>query len=349
ILAVELLDLKHGFWVVLGTLSALRLDAVATRRTALAAFAGTVVGFVVGIAGLTLFSGQSNLAWVALPICVFLAVYTPGAVAVWVGQAGFTLFVIVLFALYEPSRYATAEVRLADVTIGVAISAIISMLMWPRGVITMVRSRLVVGISAVADYLVAAYERASFGQLMDPTVEASATTAATAMERANETFDLASSQAGQKLTHVELWASVANIANQLAYAAEIVTALARMGLFETNSRAVDDAMMASAQRIRARFQALNVDLTEIDEQTAETKSSNREVSARAVSSVKKIDDGIDVVREQVLVCLQDHTRDSDARMGAHAASLVWAQEWLVHTSWLADRLEYLVTPVTKAQ
>ncbi|MEI6624404.1 MAG: FUSC family protein, partial [Actinomycetes bacterium] len=344
ILAVELLDLKHGFWVVLGTLSALRLDAVATRRTAMQAFAGTVVGFIIGVIGLTVFTGQSWPAWVALPICVFLAVYTPGAVSVWVGQAAFTLFVITLFALYEPSRYATAEVRLTDVTIGVAISAVISMLMWPRGVITMVRTRLATGLTCAADYLVAAYERASFGAVMDATADASATACAIAMERANETFDLASSQAGQKLTHVELWATVDNIANQIAYAAEIVTALARMGLFEANSQAVDDAMLASAQRIRARFQASTMDLQAIDEQTAETKASDRKLAPRSATESMKIDDGLDVVREKVLECLQGMTGDAESRSGAHATSLVWSQEWLVHASWLAGRLEFVVAP-----
>jgi hypothetical protein len=41
---------QHGFWVVLGTLSVLRSNAVATGSTVLRALLGTAAGFVVGAA-----------------------------------------------------------------------------------------------------------------------------------------------------------------------------------------------------------------------------------------------------------------------------------------------------------
>ena len=45
---VEVTDVEHGFWVVLGTLSVLRSNALGTGATALRAVGGTAVGFVVG-------------------------------------------------------------------------------------------------------------------------------------------------------------------------------------------------------------------------------------------------------------------------------------------------------------
>ena len=47
---VEVTDVEHGFWVVLGTLSVLRSNALGTGATALRAVGGTAVGFVVGSA-----------------------------------------------------------------------------------------------------------------------------------------------------------------------------------------------------------------------------------------------------------------------------------------------------------
>ncbi len=47
---VEVTNVQHGFWVVLGTLSVLRSNAVGTGATALRAVGGTALGFVVGSA-----------------------------------------------------------------------------------------------------------------------------------------------------------------------------------------------------------------------------------------------------------------------------------------------------------
>ena len=45
---VEVTNVSHGFWVVLGTLSVLRSNALGTGATALRAVAGTALGFVAG-------------------------------------------------------------------------------------------------------------------------------------------------------------------------------------------------------------------------------------------------------------------------------------------------------------
>jgi Fusaric acid resistance protein-like len=50
VLVAGLLQLDHGLWVVLGTLSVLRSNALATGRTTLQALAGTLAGFALGAA-----------------------------------------------------------------------------------------------------------------------------------------------------------------------------------------------------------------------------------------------------------------------------------------------------------
>ena len=45
---VETTTVQHGFWVVLGTLSVLRSNALGTGSTAVRAVVGTALGFVLG-------------------------------------------------------------------------------------------------------------------------------------------------------------------------------------------------------------------------------------------------------------------------------------------------------------
>ena len=91
ILAARLGRLEPGFWVVLGTLSALKSSVGGTRQTARQAVVGTLAGFAVSSGFLVAGGENRGLLWAALPLCVFLAVYTPTAVSFMIGQAMFTL------------------------------------------------------------------------------------------------------------------------------------------------------------------------------------------------------------------------------------------------------------------
>ena len=95
----DLLDVQHGFWVVLGTLSVLRTNAAGTGATVLRALAGTVIGFAVGAALMLAIGSGHTALWIALPIAVLVAAYAPGTAPFAVGQAAFTITVIVLFNL----------------------------------------------------------------------------------------------------------------------------------------------------------------------------------------------------------------------------------------------------------
>jgi fusaric acid resistance family protein len=73
--------LQHGFWVVLGTLSVLRSNALGTGSTIVNALAGTAVGIVAG-ALLVIAIGTHHAAlWAMLPLAVFLAAYAPRAIS----------------------------------------------------------------------------------------------------------------------------------------------------------------------------------------------------------------------------------------------------------------------------
>jgi uncharacterized membrane protein YccC len=124
---------EHGFWVVLGTLSVLRTSAASTGSTALRALAGTVLGFVVGAALLFGIGTGPVALWVALPVAVLIAAYAPGTAPFTVGQAAFTVTVVVLFNLLVPAGWKVGLLRIQDVAIGCAVSAVVGALFWPRG------------------------------------------------------------------------------------------------------------------------------------------------------------------------------------------------------------------------
>jgi hypothetical protein len=129
----DLLDVQHGFWVVLGTLSVLRTNAAATGATVLRALAGTVIGFAIGAALMLAIGSGHTALWIALPIAVLVAAYAPGTAPFAVGQAAFTITVIVLYNLLVPAGWKVGLVRVQDVLLGCAVSLVVGVLFWPRG------------------------------------------------------------------------------------------------------------------------------------------------------------------------------------------------------------------------
>src|SRR5262249_31514680 len=127
------LRLDYGFWVVLGTLSVLRSSALGTACTTVEALIGTLAGFAAGALIALLVGTNAALAWATLPLVAFTAVYASTAIGFVVGQAAFTVFVIVLFNLISPVGWRIGLIRIEDVAIGVGISLLVALLLWPRG------------------------------------------------------------------------------------------------------------------------------------------------------------------------------------------------------------------------
>jgi uncharacterized membrane protein YccC len=126
-------SVEHAFWVVLAALSVLRSNALGTGATALQALVGALVGFGVASLVMTTIGADDTWLWILLPLVVFLAAYTPGAINFVVGQAAFTVFVVVLFNVLVPEGWRTGLVRVQDIAIGAGISVAVGALLWPRG------------------------------------------------------------------------------------------------------------------------------------------------------------------------------------------------------------------------
>jgi hypothetical protein len=156
---VEITNVSHGFWVVLGTLSVLRSSALGTGATALRAVGGTAVGFVAGAAIMVGLADHSVFLWVLLPFVVLLSGIAPSMISFAAGQAAFTLVVIILFNIIQPEGWKVGLTRIEDVAIGCGVSIVVGLLFWPRGATAALGRALATSFAASSAYLADAVER----------------------------------------------------------------------------------------------------------------------------------------------------------------------------------------------
>ena len=178
--------LQHSFWVVLGTLSVLRSNALGTGRSVLSALAGTAAGIVVGAAIILALGASDPVLWGVLPVAVLVAAYTPRVVSFAAGQAAFTVVLLVLFNIIEPTGWKVGLLRFEDVAIGFAVSLGVGLLFWPRGAAAVLRENLAIAYSRAADYVAITARLLTGGAHRDPGPAAQA--AAAAVDRLDDAF-----------------------------------------------------------------------------------------------------------------------------------------------------------------
>jgi uncharacterized membrane protein YccC len=218
----DLTSVQHGFWVVLGTLSVLRTSAAATGATAWRALAGTVVGFVVGaLLMLAIGTGQTAL-WVALPLAVLVASYAPGTTPFLVGQAAFTITIVVLFNLLVPVGWTVGLLRIEDVAIGCAVSVAVGVLFWPHGVSSVVAEDLADAFRRGAEYLTEAVDWALSELMVPPAAAMAAATAGIRLDDATRGF--LTEQGSKRISKEDLWTLV-NASTRLRLTAHTLAGL----------------------------------------------------------------------------------------------------------------------------
>ncbi len=205
-LAVAVADLsgvQHGFWVVLGTLSVLRTNAAATGATALRALAGTVAGFVIGAALMLAIGTGPAALWTVLPLAVLAAAYAPGVLPFAVGQAGFTVTVVVLFNLLVPVGWQVGLLRVEDVAIGCAVSVAVGFLFWPHGASSVVGDGLADAFGQGSAYLTQAVDWALGLRAQAPDTAVATVTAAIRLDDGLRGY--LAEQGAKRLTKDDLW------------------------------------------------------------------------------------------------------------------------------------------------
>jgi uncharacterized membrane protein YccC len=153
VLVARLTDVQHAFWVVLGALSVLRSNALNTGQDAVRAILGTVAGFIVGAALLVGIGTNTTLLWFLLPLAIFLAGVAPAVISFVGGQAAFTLTLVILFNIIQPTGWRVGLVRIEDVALGVGVSLVVGVLFWPRGASAALRRALAEAYTDCARYL----------------------------------------------------------------------------------------------------------------------------------------------------------------------------------------------------
>lgn len=170
-----ILDLQHGFWVLLATLTLTRTTSLETWSAVRQALLGTLVGAVLAAGLLAAVHDRNTVYAVILPVVMLLA-FTAGPLRglAW-AQGGFTLVVATLFAQVTPSTWQLAPVRLVDVLVGSVIGLACGLVAWPRGAGREVRRSMAALCSAIAD---------AIGQTTTEVVERAGSTDIFAVNRA---------------------------------------------------------------------------------------------------------------------------------------------------------------------
>jgi uncharacterized membrane protein YccC len=202
VLVADLSGVQHGFWVVFGTLSVLRSNALSTGQNIVRALIGTTAGFVIGGALVYVIGTNTTVLWIILPFAVLLAGLAPAAISFAAGQAAFTLTLLILFNILAPAGLDVGLVRIEDVALGSAVSLAVGLLFWPRGAAGRLGQALSDAYVDVANYLASAVSYGTgrcdaSGPRPDPPT-GDAIRAAAASRRLDDTFRGYLSERGAK-------------------------------------------------------------------------------------------------------------------------------------------------------
>jgi fusaric acid resistance family protein len=192
VLIADLSGVQHAFWVVFGTLSVLRSNALSTGQNVVRALLGTTAGFIVGGALVALIGTNTTVLWVLLPIAVLIAGLAPATVSFAAGQAAFTLTLLILFNILAPAGWKIGLLRIEDIAIGTAVSLVVGVLFWPRGAAAALGKALSEAYADSARYLAGAVAY-GLGRCDDcvptsPPPREEAVAAAAAARRLDDTF-----------------------------------------------------------------------------------------------------------------------------------------------------------------
>lgn len=334
---------SHGFWVVLGSISSLRYDAVGTGRTVRDAFVGTALGFVGGSAVLYYFSG-SFVLWLLLPPLAFLGAYTRARLGLWVSQFAFTMLVITALAAMSPEEHGLATVRLIDVSLGLAISLLCSILLWPRGILPAVRQSLQVATTSSTSLLLASVDRMVGGAVGADDLEERLSANWRSLTRAAESFDLALIERTPEDIPRRSWVRVAGIARHVTYAATLLSgypAMPERDRFHTRvigpllaaTHAVQRSIDASTKSLLdAVDEALEAGLTADSREWPDPQLADPEVADRLGAKAPHLEDlrsALDAAIADWSTEVRDDPESSDAVVPM-VLELEQALAWLEH-------------------
>lgn len=202
VLLADLTGVQHSFWVVLGTLSVLRSNALSTGQTALRGVLGTSLGVIVGALLLFVIGTNTVALWILLPFAILVAGIAPAAISFAAGQAAFTVTLVLLFNIITPTGWTVGLLRIEDIAIGCGVSLLVGVLFWPRGASAALRQALAEAYDESVRYLTAAVayglDRCDPATADTPRPTAQSMRAAAASRRLDDTFRTYLAERGTK-------------------------------------------------------------------------------------------------------------------------------------------------------
>jgi uncharacterized membrane protein YccC len=328
VLLSQMLQLDHAFWVVLGTLSVLRSNALGTGRTTVEALAGTAAGFAIGGIFTALAGTTSGILWAALPVAVFLATYAASAIGFVAGQAAFTVLILILFNLISPAGWQLGLVRVEDIAIGVGISLVTGLLLWPRGARGELRLEVSGLYRAVASYLASSFDRIIDGGSSEFESEARSR-AVGARDLAGDAFDQYLTERGAKPLNPETGATLVAAGTYAIMVGDLINVVAELGY---QADGCGEGVTPLRAQTKVMVDAYNRLADRLDSETS---------TADPVENISG-----DVLREAALTCLR-RWKD-DPKQGRAAVAVVVAGEWVEELGAEAGDLEEPVTAAVKA-
>jgi len=312
------LGLSHAFWVVLGTLQVLRSSALGTGRTTLQALAGNVIGVAIGGLFAVLAGNHPVAMWIALPIVIFIAAYAATAVGFVASQAAFTINLIVIFNLISPSGWQVGLVRIEDVAVGAAISIVVGLLLWPRGVRRELGRALASFYVAVGNYLEMAFDRV-LGLERAGGLQSVRSQTIQARNRAGEAFDAFLNEKAASPLDPQTAGFLLSAGTQAMLAGDLLDVIASRLGYQAGS------CPEGAQEVNGQVQVL---LTQLRHYADELTLNDQNGSPGTVSP--------EVLRRAALQCLERWR--SDERTGRSAMAVVMAAEWIQNLARLEEDL-----------
>ncbi len=322
---IEVTDVSHGFWVVLGTLSVLRSNALGTGATALRAVGGTALGFVVGSIIMIGVADHMVLLWVLLPVAVLVSGIAPSMISFAAGQAAFTLLVIILFNIIQPLGWRVGLTRIEDVAIGCGVSIVVGFLFWPRGATAALGRALSAAFATSSGYLADAVERLTTTSRQVDT-EAGQQASHGAYLLLDDAFRQFFAERGAKVVSVETISRLFTGSNRLRLAAYTLATLPvhppAAGQPEVESVAVAEAVLRDSYAASHRWYEEFADLLADRRDALEQPPRHGEVLQ-------------DVLRK----ALEDVNAQQRSDRAQTTLQMLWADELLDNQSQLQDELQ----------
>jgi uncharacterized membrane protein YccC len=300
--------LQHSFWVVLGTLSVLRSNALGTGRSIVLALAGTAVGIVVGALLVIGIGTHETVLWGVLPVAILLAAYAPRAISFAAGQAGFTVVLFILFNIIQPVGWSVGLVRVEDIAIGFAISLGVGLLFWPRGAAALLREDLATAYARSADYVVATARQLIEGGEADSAARAGRAADA-AVHRLDDAFRQYLAERSATALNVEDVAAFVGGAARVRRAAQSLASLGRMADGDVRLERCGANLDAEIHALQSWYVALGYALV-----------NDRAVPAPHIRDVEG--------RRRLLTCVRDAARERDEATVNAALHLLWTSQHL---------------------